>query len=109
MAPGLFTYKLFDTSEGERALFGIVNAAHIGEALEKASSLMRHHTASRVEIESTNQAHCGGLGHLSMVAELAVSKSAPCSRATSVRAEVRRGPDERAVHMSSPEQIRKFD
>ncbi|TAI67082.1 hypothetical protein [Bradyrhizobium sp. Leo170] len=109
MAPGLFTYRLFDTSDGKRALFGIVNAAHIGEALEKASSLVRHHNTSRVEIESTSQAHSDGLGHLSMVAELAASKSAPCSRATSVRAEVKRGPDEGAVHIFSPEQIRKFD
>jgi hypothetical protein len=108
MAPGPFTYKLFDTSEGERALFGIVNAAHIGEALEKASSLMRHHTASRVEIESTSEAHGDGLGHLSMVAELAASKSAPCSRATSVRAEVKRGPDDGADRILSPEQIGKI-
>ncbi len=31
MAPELFAYKFFDTTEGERKLFGIVNAADMIE------------------------------------------------------------------------------
>src|SRR5262245_61489682 len=66
MAPELFTYKVFEITEGERELLGIVIAADMGEALQKAASLLaRHHTASSVELERTARLHGGDLGHLS--------------------------------------------
>jgi hypothetical protein len=66
----LFTYKFFDTTGGERKLFGIVHAADMIGALQRAGSLPApHHTISRVEVERAGRSH-GGLGHLSRAAEL---------------------------------------
>jgi hypothetical protein len=74
MAPKRFTYKFFDTTEGERQLLGIVDAADMGEALQKALSLLsRHHTTTKVEIERAGTSHGYGLGHLSRTAELLAS------------------------------------
>ena len=74
MAPELFAYKFFDTTEGERKLFGIVNAADMIEALQRGGSLLaRYHALSRVEVECTGRSH-GGLGHLSRAAELLASR-----------------------------------
>ena len=75
MASERFTYKLFDTTEGERELFGIVNAADMREALQKTVSLLaRHHTTTRVEIERTGRWHGYDLGHLSRTADLLASR-----------------------------------
>lgn len=73
MSPELFTYKCFDTTEGVRELFGIVNAADMGEALQKAVSLLARPHTSRVEIERTGRSHGYDLGHLSRTAELLAS------------------------------------
>ena len=71
MTPEQFTYKFFDSTGGQRELFGIVNAADMGEALQKAVSfLARHRTTSRIEIERTERWYGDDLGHLSRVAEL---------------------------------------
>ncbi|WP_152535687.1 hypothetical protein [Bradyrhizobium sp. Ai1a-2] len=70
-----FTYRFVDTTDGESELFGIVDAANMVEALEKAASLMRQpHNVLRVEIERTNE-----LGHLSLAAQLVASKATPAS------------------------------
>ncbi|MGX9431958.1 MULTISPECIES: hypothetical protein [Bradyrhizobium] len=74
MAPELFTYKFFDTTEGERELVGLVNAADMGEALRKAASILaRQKTTSRFEIQRTGGRNGDDLGHLSRVAELLAS------------------------------------
>jgi hypothetical protein len=74
MAPEIFAYKFFDITEGERKLFGIVNATDMIEALQRAGSLLaRHHAISRVEVERAGRSH-DGLGHLSRAAELLASR-----------------------------------
>ncbi len=98
MAPELFAYKFFDTTEGERKLFGIVNAADMVEALQRAGSLLaRYHALSRVDVECTGRSH-GGLGHLSRAAELLAS-----------RVERTMPNNESAPCFYSPEPIRKID
>jgi hypothetical protein len=57
MAPDLFTYKFFDTTEGERELVGTVNAADIGEALLKAVSLLAR---QKISSRSRSSAPAGG-------------------------------------------------
>jgi hypothetical protein len=74
MVPELFTYKFFDTTEGERELVGNVNAADMGEALLKAVSILaRQKITSRVEIQRTGRWNGNDLGHLSRAAELLAS------------------------------------
>jgi hypothetical protein len=80
MAPELFSYKLFDSTGGERQLFGIVNAADMCEALQKAASfLAQRRTTSRIEIERTDRCDGDNLGHLSQVAELLASHVVKCT------------------------------
>jgi hypothetical protein len=100
MTAELFTYKCFDSTTGERELFGIVNAANMGEAFQKAVSfLARRHTPSRIEIERTERWYGDDLGHLSRVAELLASHVVECTTPGIGG----------ALRINSPEQIRKVD
>ncbi len=87
MTPKPFTYGVFDTTDGESELFGIVDAANMVGALEKAADLIRNcHCVSRVEIERV-----GELGHLGLIARLVTSKARPASSMGRTRTDAVKG------------------